>query len=65
MAYTQEQLSSLRQAIAEGVTKVAANGRTVEYRSLDEMRQVERIMAAEVEGTASTPKRIYASFRGI
>jgi len=63
MAYTAQQLADLRAAIAEGVTKVAANGRTVEYRSLAEMRQLERIMADELESTTRRPERIYASFR--
>ncbi|MEN9767689.1 MAG: hypothetical protein RLZZ32_1649 [Cyanobacteriota bacterium] len=63
MAYTQTQLNDLRAAIAEGVTKVAANGRTVEYRSLAEMRQLERIMAEELEQSTRRPERIYYSFR--
>ena len=63
MAYTQTQLNDLRAAIAEGVTKVAANGRTVEYRSLAEMRQLERIMAEELEAATRRPERIYCSFR--
>jgi hypothetical protein len=63
MAYTQTQLDDLRAAIAEGVTKVAANGRTVEYRSLDEMRKLERIMAEELEASTRRPERIYYSFR--
>jgi len=63
MAYTQTQLDDLRAAIAEGVTKVAANGRTVEYRSLDEMRKLERIMSEELEQSTRRPERIYYSFR--
>lgn len=63
MAYTQTQLDDLRAAIAEGVTRVAANGRTVEYRSLDEMRKLERIMADELEASTRRPERIYYSFR--
>jgi len=63
MAYTQTQLDDLRAAIAEGVTRVAANGRTVEYRSLDEMRKLERIMADELEASTRRPLRILASFR--
>lgn len=62
-SYTQQQLSDLRAAIAEGITKVSANGRTVEYRSLADMRQLERIMAEQLEQSTRRPERIYASFR--
>lgn len=61
--YTQAQLDDLRSAIAEGVLKVSANGRTVEYRSFDEMRRLEAIMSAELEASPTTPRRIYAAFR--
>ena len=63
MAYTIEQLAALRESIAEGVLSVAANGRRVEYRSLDEMRKLERIMSEELEQTTRRPERIYGSFR--
>lgn len=63
MAYTTTQLADLRAAIAEGITRVAANGRTVEYRSLDEMRKLERIMSDELEASTRRPLRILASFR--
>lgn len=63
--YSQQQLDDLRAAIAEGVLRVSANGRTVEYRSLSEMRRLEAIMSAEVEQGQYTPHRILASFRRI
>lgn len=63
MAYTTTQLADLRAAIAEGITRVAANGRTVEYRSQDEMRKLERIMSDELEASTRRPLRILASFR--
>ena len=64
MAYTATQLSDLRAAIAEGVLSVRfSDGRQLNYRSLDEMRQLERIMAAEVEVTTRRPERILASFK--
>jgi hypothetical protein len=63
MPYTQTQLDDLRASIAEGITRVAANGRTVEYRSLDEMRKLERIMADELEASNRPPSRILLSFR--
>ena len=63
MAYTQAQLDDLRAAIAEGVTSVSANGRTVSYRNLDDMRKVERAMADQLEPSTRRPLRILASFR--
>lgn len=63
MSYTTTQLADLRAAIAEGVTRVSANGRSVEYRSLNEMRRLERIMADELEASTRPPQRILASFR--
>jgi hypothetical protein len=63
MAYTQAQLDDLRAAIAEGVTSVSANGRTVSYRNLDDMRKLERAMADQLELSARRPLRILASFR--
>jgi roadblock/LC7 domain-containing protein len=61
--YTAQQLTDLRAAIAEGVTKVSANGRMVEYRSLAEMRRLEAIMSAELEAEPTIPRRIYLSHR--
>ena len=63
--YSQQQLDDLRAAIAEGVLRVTANGRTVEYRSLGEMRRLEAIMSAELEQARYAPHRILASFRRI
>ena len=44
MAFTQVQLDALREAYAAGTTRVTIDGRTVEYRSLDELsRAIARI----------------------
>ena len=44
MAFTQAQLEALREAYAAGATRVSIDGRTVEYRSLDELsRAIARI----------------------
>jgi len=40
MAYTQTQLDAIQDAYVEGVTKVTFNGRTIEYRSLKEMKSI-------------------------
>lgn len=61
--FTQVQLDDLRAAIAEGVLKISANGRTTEFRSLAEMQQLERIMAAELEPDQVPTRRTYLSFR--
>ena len=46
MSYTQAQLNTIKEAYAEGVTKVTYNGRTIEYRSLSEMKAI----IADIEG---------------
>jgi len=65
MSYTAEQLAELRSAIAEGVLKVRfSDGRVLTYRSLAEMLETERKMAAEVEaGQARPVRRIYQIFQ--
>lgn len=64
MAYTTQQLADLRAALAEGVLRVKfSDGRELQYRSLDEMRRIERVMAAELEANTSGLRRVYLSFR--
>lgn len=66
MAYTAQQLADLRSAMAEGVLKVKfTDGRELTYRSLEEMLNMERKMAAEVEATEQykPARRIYQSFQ--
>ncbi len=38
MAYTQEQVSALESALAKGERRVSFGDKTVEYRSVDELR---------------------------
>ncbi len=40
MAFTQAQLDALDQAIATGALRVAYDGKSVQYRSLEEMRLI-------------------------
>lgn len=63
MAWTQTQLDALDQAIAEGVTVVRYEDKTVEYRSLKEMMQIRQLMREElgVVGDAAGG-RLYARF---
>ncbi len=48
MAYTLEQYTELQAAIAMGALVVRHNDRTVTYRSLNEMKQILTMMAAEL-----------------
>ena len=65
MNYSSQQLADLRSAIAEGVLKVKfSDGRELTYRSLAEMLETERRMAAEVETAQARPvRRIYQTFQ--
>lgn len=49
--YTSTELAALRAAIASGALSVQYTDRSVTYRSLDDMLKVERIMAADIEGS--------------
>lgn len=51
MAYTQAQIDKLRAAIATGALRVSDGDNSVEYRSLNEMKDTLRIMEAEVEAS--------------
>ena len=65
MSYTAEQLADLRSAIAEGVLKVRfSDGREMTYRSLAEMLEIERRMAAEAESAQPMKvRRKYLTFQ--
>lgn len=64
MAYSQDQVNRLRDAIATGALTVRnANGEFVTYRSLAEMRQTLAVMEAEVAGPARRRSRsIYPAY---
>ena len=66
MAYTSTELQELRAAMASGVLKTRfSDGREITFRTLAEMQEQERAMAAELEsGSQFRPvRRIYQSFR--
>ena len=44
MAWTTDDLEALESAMAQGVRKVEYNDRTVEYRSLNEMKQLRELI---------------------
>ncbi len=62
MAYTQEQVTALRAALARGVTSLQLNGERVQFASLAEMRRQLREMEAELAGRATVgPVVAYAT----
>jgi hypothetical protein len=50
MPYTAEQVTELREAIASGQLIVRSGDRSVQYRSLDEMRSQLRVMESDLTG---------------
>lgn len=63
MAYTTEQYTALQAAIAEGALTVRYADRSVQYRSLDEMMRILKLMATDLGINANNDGgRRYASF---
>jgi hypothetical protein len=63
MAYTTEQYAALQAAIADGALVVRYKDRSVQYRSLDEMARILKMMATELGlNTNNDGGRRYASF---
>jgi hypothetical protein len=59
MAYTQADLDSIRAAIISGALSVRyADGRSVNYRSLDELRNIAREIEAELGAVSPTRPRV-------
>lgn len=62
MAYTQDEVDTLKRALARGATRVRLNGEEVQYDSLAALRRQIRVMEAEIAGgsagqmTVSYPK---------
>jgi hypothetical protein len=63
--FTQAQLDAIKRAYATGVTRVTYEGKTTEYRSLAEMRQIIATIEADLAAQAGRKLPIagYASFR--
>lgn len=58
MAYSEADLDNLRAALASGVTRVTVEGRTVEYRSLAELREaIAEVSASLADASGSAPSR--------
>jgi len=63
--YTQAQYTALTEAISQGATRVKYADKEVEYRTLDEMLQLQQIMANDLGLNGANPKtngRFYGSF---
>jgi multidrug resistance efflux pump len=56
MSYTTQQLEALRKALATGERRVSFGDRTVEYRSIDELKAAIREVEAELARTAGEPR---------
>ncbi len=63
-SWTSTDLANLEEAIAQGITSCTIAGKTVQYRSLDEMMRIRAAMLADLGlSTADKRKRVtYASF---
>lgn len=64
MAYTLEQYTALQAAIAEGALTVRYQDKSVQYRDLDEMMRILKLMATELGLNSNNDggRRRYASF---
>jgi len=62
MAFSQTQLDSLDQAIADGALEVKYRDRTVIYRSLKEMLQIRDLMRKDLGIIQKGATRVKASF---
>lgn len=60
MAWTQDNLTALDAAIAQGVTQVMYGNKLVIYRSLNEMLTLRNVMKQEL-GLNTAPTRLFAS----
>ncbi len=64
MTYTTAQRDALRAAIASGVLRLSYDGKTVEYRSMDELKtalnEVEQALARDNGDTPTRRIKIYA-----
>lgn len=64
MAYTQAQLTALEEAIASGATSVSYEGKTVTYRSLDDMSRIASIIRNALGATGKSTTVLVAHDRG-
>lgn len=62
MAYTQEQLDTLKDAIAQGAREVCYGDKRVAYQSLNDMLRIQKNMEDEL-GISSRPKPYHPIFQ--
>jgi hypothetical protein len=62
LAYSLAQLDALEAAIATGTLRVTAEGRTIEYRSLAEMKQIRDDMRGALMPANKRPAVTFATF---
>jgi len=62
MAFTQDQLNKLDEAIADGALEVKYRDRTVTYRSLSEMLKIRDLMRKDLGIIKKGGSRLKASF---
>jgi hypothetical protein len=55
MAYTEQQLQALRDALANGVRRVRFGDREIEYRTVDELKQAIAVAEADVAKSSGVP----------
>jgi roadblock/LC7 domain-containing protein len=57
MAYTESQLEALEAALASGTLRVSFEGRSVEYRSVDEIKKaIAEVKAGLASANPATPR---------
>lgn len=61
--YNQAQLDAIRKAYASGITRVTYDGKTTEYRSLADMRQIIATIEADLASATGRPLPV-AGFSG-
>lgn len=57
MSYTTTQLDALKKALATGERRVSFGDKTVEYRSVEELREAIRTVETELARTSGTVSR--------
>ena len=57
MAYSQTQLEALEAALASGMLRVSFEGRSVEYRSVEELKKAIAAVRAGLAAQQEVPKR--------
>jgi hypothetical protein len=63
VAYTQQQIDDLRSAIASGQLIVRSGDRSIQYRSIAEMREQLRVMETDVAG--ATPGLVLGRHKAV